>query len=143
MKVEFVVKGAPVAKARARVVRGRAYTPEATKGYEERVTVGALQAMNLCGLEMAERGIPVKVDMSIAIPMPASWSGRKKQRTQNTAHTQKPDASNFAKSIEDGCQGVVYEDDAQVFHVEATKQWDSEGQPGYVLVAFEWGEHLL
>ena len=143
MRVEFVVKGAPVAKARARVVRGRAYTPEATKGYEERVTAGALQAMSISGKQMAPHRVPVKADVSIAIPMPTSWSGRRKLREQCTAHTQRPDVDNLVKVILDGCKGVVFTDDTQVFHVEATKQWDSEGQSGYALVAFEWGEYLL
>ena len=141
MRVEFVVEGAPVAKARARVVRGMAYTPEATKGYEERVTAGALQAMG--SFVMASRREPVKADVSIAIPMPTSWSGQRKLREQCTAHTQRPDVDNLVKVILDGCKGVVFTDDTQVFHVEATKQWASEGQSGYVLVAFEWGEYLL
>ena len=141
MRVEFVVEGVPVAKARPRVVRGRAYTPEATKGYEERVTAGALQAMS--GLVMASRREPVKAGVSISVPMSASWSGRRKRREQHTAHTQRPDVDNLVKVILDGCKGVVFTDDTQVFYVEATKRWAGEGHPGYVLVAFEWGEHLL
>ena len=143
MRVEFVVEGAPVAKARPRVVRGRAYTPEATKVYEERVTAGALNAINLCGLAMPSRCEPVKANVSIGIPMPASWSGRRKRREQRTTHTQRPDIDNLVKVILDGCKGVVFTDDTQVFHVEVTKRWASEGQLGYILVAFEWGEHLL
>ena len=141
MRIEFVVEGAPVAKARPRVVGGRAYTPEATKGYEERVTAGALQAMS--GLVMASRREPVKAGVTISVPMSASWSGRRKRREQHTAHTQRPDIDNLVKVILDGCKGVVFTDDTQVSHVEATKHWASEGQSGYALVAFEWGEHLL
>ena len=84
MRVEFAVEGAPVAKARARVVRGRAYTPEATKGYEERVTAGALNAINLGGLVMPSPREPVKANVSIGIPMPVSWSGRR--NTEGAAH---------------------------------------------------------
>ena len=143
MRIEFVVEGAPVAKARPRVVRGRAYTPEATKGYEERVTARALNAMNLRGLVMPSRREPVKADVSIGIPMPASWSGRRKLREQCTAHTQRPDVDNLVKVILDGCKGVVFTDDTQVFHVEATKHWAGEGQSGYVLVGLEWGGVLV
>ncbi len=139
-RIEFAVEGAPVAKARARVVRGGAYTLEATKGYEERVTAEALQAMS--GLVMATRREPIKADVSIHIPMSASWSGRRKLREQHTAHMQRPDIDNLVKSILDGCEGVVFENDTQVFHIQATKRWAGEGEPGYALVAFEWGEHL-
>ncbi len=109
MRVEFAVEGAPVAKARARVVRGRAYTPEATKGYEERVTAGALNAINLGGLVMPSPREPVKANVSIGIPMPVSWSGRRKRREQRTAHTQRPDIDNLVKVILDGCKGDVYD----------------------------------
>ena len=85
MRVEFAVEGAPVAKARARVVRGRAYTPEATKGYEERVTAGALNAINLGGLVMPSPREPVKANVSIGIPMPVSWPWRRLRRIARRA----------------------------------------------------------
>ncbi len=57
------------------------------------------------------------------VPMPASWSNRKKLRMNKTPHEQTPDVDNFLKALMD----AVYLDDSKVWDVRVTKYWAFEG----------------
>lgn len=72
-----------------------------------------------------------KVELSIEgdhvtfyIPMPKSWSGKKKNEHYDTPHMQKPDCDNLLKALMD----AVYEDDSSVYDVRITKFWSYEGK---------------
>ena len=75
--------------------------------------------MSISGLVMPSRREPVKADVSIAIPMPTSWSGRRKLREQCTAHTQRPDVDNLVKVIlvVDAGDGFRYQDPPEMRRV--------------------------
>ncbi|SVD01833.1 uncharacterized protein METZ01_LOCUS354687 [marine metagenome] len=62
------------------------------------------------------------------VPMPKSWSKKKKAQFEGKPHQQRPDLDNYLKAWKDS----VYEEDAIVWHVEATKLWTSG--PGYIMV---------
>ena len=62
------------------------------------------------------------------VPMPKSWSKKKKTQYDGKPHQQTPDLDNFLKAWKDS----VYEEDAIVWNVEATKLWTSG--PGYIMV---------
>ena len=62
------------------------------------------------------------------VPMPKSWSKKKKAQFEGKPHQQRPDLDNYLKAWKDS----VYEEDAVVWHVEATKLWTSG--PGYIMV---------
>jgi Holliday junction resolvase RusA-like endonuclease len=62
------------------------------------------------------------------VPMPKSWSKKKKVQFEGKPHQQRPDLDNFLKAWKDS----VYEEDAIVWNVEATKLWTSG--PGYIMV---------
>ena len=116
MIVEFTVPGQPVGKGRPRIgkvgAHARMFTPEKTVNYEGLVAHAAHQAM-------AGRGLitgPVDMQVEIVMQIPASWSA-KKQRDAAAGlvlPATKPDCSNVIKAVEDGMNGVVYKDDAQI-----------------------------
>jgi len=62
------------------------------------------------------------------VSMPKSWSKKKKTQYDGKPHQQRPDLDNYLKSWKDS----VYEEDAIVWNVEATKLWTSG--PGYIMV---------
>jgi len=62
------------------------------------------------------------------VQMPRTWSKKKKALYDGKPHQQRPDLDNFLKAWKDS----VYEEDAIVWHVEATKLWTSD--PGYIMV---------
>ena len=62
------------------------------------------------------------------VPMPKSWSKKKKAQFEGKPHQQRPDLDNYLKAWKDS----VYEEDAIVWHVEATKLWTSRS--GFITV---------
>ncbi len=58
------------------------------------------------------------------IPMPASWSKKKKKIYGTQPHRQKPDLDNLIKALGDS----LYEDDSILYSYTATKVWGYEGK---------------
>jgi Holliday junction resolvase RusA-like endonuclease len=57
------------------------------------------------------------------LPMPKSWSAKKREEMNGEAHTQKPDIDNLLKSLMD----AVFPDDSHVWDVRITKLWGDKG----------------
>lgn len=114
-----MAKGRPkFARRGAHVV---AYTPAATVSYENLVKMAATLAMR--GVEPTAG--PVALSVRLNMQIPASWS--KKRRSLAAAGliaaTKKPDADNVLKGIKDGCNGIIWRDDAQVVRIVLEKQY--------------------
>lgn len=58
------------------------------------------------------------------LPMPKSWSKKKKKEMDGKPHQQKKDVDNLLKALLD----VVYKDDSGVWDVRITKRWGVKGQ---------------
>lgn len=71
---------------------------------------------------------PLDLVLAIFMPVPASWSKRKRADALSGAlcHLVKPDASNILKSVEDAMNGVVYADDSQIVSLRITKCYSDE-----------------
>lgn len=66
-------------------------------------------------------------DIEFGIPMPKSWSKKKKYQMDGEAHTQKPDLDNLLKALLDAHMG----DDAGVHTLNRlTKVWSDHGYIG-------------
>lgn len=57
------------------------------------------------------------------IPMPPSWSMKKRRQMDGKPHQQKPDVDNILKAILD----AVYASDAGVWDIRVVKLWSDEG----------------
>jgi Holliday junction resolvase RusA-like endonuclease len=57
------------------------------------------------------------------IPMPASWSGKKKERMAGAPHQQTPDVDNCLKALLD----ALHVEDKGVYDVRTTKRWARTG----------------
>lgn len=125
--IEFIIPGQPVAKGRPKFARRGAhvvaYTPEKTASYENLVKIAATTAM--CG--QVPSGKPIALSISINLQIPASWSGKRRAQAELGAiyATKKPDADNVLKGIKDGCNGIVWRDDAQVVRVMLEKRYSA------------------
>ena len=63
-------------------------------------------------------------DIEFHIPMPKSWSKKKKELHNGTPHKQRPDLDNYIKAWCDS----VFEEDSVVWRFKASKRWtDKEG----------------
>lgn len=96
-------------KGRVRFVRatGRTYTPDATAEAMELIRMA--YAKESQGL-MAEKGVPVRVSITTARPMPKS----RPKRVEEEPDVYKPDVDNVAKLVLDALNGVAWADDTQV-----------------------------
>lgn len=125
--IAFSVPGAPVPKGRPRATtiagRARLYTPARTSTYESTVRLFAAQAM--AGAEPVTG--PLFVLMTFVLPVPQSWSKRKQAAALagEVYPTGKPDSTNLAKAVEDGCNGVVWVDDSQIVDTTIRKRYGS------------------
>jgi len=131
--IRFTIPGEAIPKARARtypqttktgqvIYRNgkpvmKSKTPGKTKAWEEFVSLVSRQAAVRNGLrEPIPLGTPIVLGCVFYMAIPSSWPSQKKQdaRDGKLRHTSNPDLSNLLKAIEDGAEGVLWQNDSQV-----------------------------
>lgn len=70
-----------------------------------------------------DRELPDTFHVIFTMPMPASWSEKRKSLFDGNPHQQKPDASNLLKAFED----CLWAEDSCIWDVRATKVWGMDG----------------
>lgn len=70
-------------------------------------------------VEVPESGVHI----TFVLPMPASWSRKKKAAMDGQPHQQKPDKDNLEKGLLD----AVFDEDCRVWDSRVTKLWGQEG----------------
>lgn len=122
----FCVPGKPKGKARARMSSrtGRWYTPQATEDYEAEVQQYALIAKPK--REYIEH--PCRLTIEIWQQPPKSWSKKRKKEVTDLKYpiTSKPDLDNIVKIIMDALNGIAWNDDKQVYAIDATRHYHEE-----------------
>lgn len=95
----------------------RTKTPDKTKAWEQYVSLIARQARTRARIDHPHSG-PVMLGCVFYIAIPKSWSEAKKQQARDgnirPIVVGEPDTSNLIKSIEDGCQGVLWVNDTAI-----------------------------
>ena len=121
----FHIPGPPVPKARPRVVKGHAFTPQKTADYENTVrwcykaaAGGAAPISTPCAVEMVFR---------FAIPASARRKRLPDLIKPGDPHTHRPDIDNLSKAVLDALNGLAFTDDALVVGIAARKEY---GEPG-------------
>lgn len=77
----------------------------------------------LVSLWGVDRELPEQIGLIFIIPMPESWSEKKKVLMDGNPHQTKPDIDNLAKSIFD----CLADADAYIWRVNAVKYWGRSG----------------
>nr|SAY41722.1 Endodeoxyribonuclease RusA [Serratia marcescens] len=62
--------------------------------------------------------------VTFVLPMPESWSKKKRAEMAGKPHQQKPDADNLLKALMD----AIYSEDCAVWDVRVTKRWGNAGE---------------
>lgn len=144
--IVIVVPGEPVGKGRGRVGRingqPRVFTPSKTRRYEELLSICARQAMRGNDLMVG----PLQIEIEAWFTMPTSMH-RKREPREEIWKTTRPDLDNVIKML-DALNGIVWQDDAQVVRIVASKlcarqggaaslvirvtEAEEEQKPGYV-----------
>lgn len=125
MILSFTVSGIPVGKGRARFSTrngiARAYTPAKTRRFEDMIRCEAVDAMG--GRDPIDEGVLVSV--TAYVPMPKSWSKKKRELAVDGAIKPivRPDADNFSKAALDGCNAIIFRDDSLVTDLIVRKRY--------------------
>ena len=123
--ITITVNGEVVAKGRPRMTRrGFIYTPAATRKYEAHARLAAQVAMG----NRAPLQDPVRIEVSIELPVPTSWSNKRRLAALagKIAPTARPDIDNYIKTALDAINTIVVTDDAQVVEIRARKQFSDQ-----------------
>lgn len=70
------------------------------------------------------KDIPVPYHVIFVLPMPKSWSKKKRIEMAGAPHRQKPDKDNLEKALLD----ALFEDDSHVWDGRVSKLWGDAGQ---------------
>lgn len=76
--------------------------------------------VRLHNVQLPESGFHV----TFIIPMPPSWSRKKRQQFDGQPHQSKPDMDNLMKALMD----AIYDDDAHIWDGRITKRWGDTGK---------------
>ena len=116
----FIVRATPIAKPRMTrqdkwkqrpaVMRYRSFADEV------RLAVGRTTKLDIA---------PLRLDWIAYLPMPASWSKRKREQMRGQPHRAKPDRDNIDKGIMD----ALFTDDSAVAQGRMAKYWDDGNGP--------------
>lgn len=134
--LEFFIPGEPRGKGRPRAARrGKhiaLYTDDKTAAYEGLVALCANQAMK--GRPLIKQAMRLTVD--VRLPVRQSWSKRKQADALSGTlpAITKPDLDNVVKAVKDGCNGVVWLDDALVVRYGPDTGKRYAAQPGVRVV---------
>lgn len=130
--ISFIVPGKPQGKARARTgynpiaKRITSYTPENTVLYENLI--------KMCYQSTTAHRFDYEVPLSLKVTayFEPTKSESKKRRLQmlqgQIAPLKKPDTDNIVKAVMDALNGLAYEDDKQVVHLEVFKRYGEQAR---------------
>jgi Holliday junction resolvase RusA-like endonuclease len=89
--------------------------------------------VRLHGMALPEGGARIV----FMLPMPASWSAKKRASMAGQPHQQKPDTDNLIKAVQD----AILDDDCRIYDISGCKFWAVSGSitvidgPAYTLPA--------
>lgn len=112
MEFDLFIPIIPQPQRRARSARkqARPYKDAKTRAYELALATWVRRA--IVGLDVPTYA-PCKIGGVFCMPIAESWS--KKKKANPPIHTAKPDFDNLLKGLKDGLQGVLWDNDSQVF----------------------------
>ena len=128
--IRFSVEGSPRGKGRPRTTHRRnkvhIYTDAKTQNYEELVSFRAVMAMK--GRKILVGPVMMRITAYSPIPKGASAKKAAEMRDAFIVPAKRPDADNICKSVMDGCNGVVFKDDAQVVTLLVKKRYADDAR---------------
>lgn len=121
--IRLIIPGEPVAKARPRVTKWGAYTPEKTKNYE--TLVRELYIIQH-GQTLLEGELEVKIKAYFTIPKSTSKKRKALMVSKDIRPIKRPDLDNVMKSVTDALNEIAYKDDSQIVSATVSKYYSEE-----------------
>lgn len=128
--VQFTVMGKPTPMQRARfnTKTHRAYTPDESMEYRQRIQA-AYRASIDDGDEPFAQSIPLSMSIVVTLPLsiPKSWTKAKRQQAEDVemepTSKNTGDVDNYAKAVQDALNGLAYHDDSQIVRLTVRKRY--------------------
>lgn len=117
MRIEFIVPGEPIGKARPRVTRHGTFTPKKTRQYEELIRSCWLKQSG----ERFPDDVPIRMRVDAYFSVPKSLSKIRRMELIGEPHHKRPDIDNVCKIVQDACNDHAYKDDSRIYQVTASK----------------------
>ena len=136
--IHFKIEGKPVPQGRPRAARMgagvRMYDPPKSKAYKQMVAAKVRSYMKINGIEMMEE--PLIVHLNFYFKPPKSYTKKKLKLIEEGKlyYTKLGDVDNLAKGLLDGCNKLLFKDDAQIVSLTSSKYY---GKEDYVDVKVE------
>lgn len=132
----YILKGDPIPLARAR----HAYTHVYDSQKKEKL-IGSIHIKKQHNQEPLFTG-PLSLNITFYVPMPTSWSGKKKMELEETPVHVKPDLSNYIKFVEDIANGIIYTDDSLIASITSQKLYSYEPRTEFIISEIAHGKNL-
>ena len=136
--INFKIEGRAQPQGRPRAVRMgvgvRMYDPPKSKAYKQMVAAKVRSYMKINGIEMIED--PLIVHLNFYFKPPKSYTKKKLKLIEEGKlhYTKLGDVDNLAKGLLDGCNKLLFKDDAQIVSLISSKYY---GKEDYVDVKVE------
>ena len=122
----FEVLGNPQGKARARVTKWGAYTPDKTVLYENLIKMSFQQKYR--NFKQLEGYLRVKITAVFEPVKSTSKKNKELMYQQQIRPAKKPDIDNIAKCVLDALNGIAYKDDIQVVELTVNKHYGTNAR---------------
>lgn len=129
MKLDFIITGTPKPQARPKFFRNKAgymgtYSPKSdwfnivyTETLKKKQEL--LGDKKLCGM--------INIRLDFYLPIPSSFSNKKKIMMEFQPVTKKPDIDNLVKAVMDAINYTnLWEDDSRIWKIESSKVYSKE-----------------
>ena len=123
MTLIIEIPGEPIALQRARASRNRFYDPQ----FKAKENLAWYVKKQLGDLFAAFQS-PLFVKLEFYMPMPLSWSKKKREKLIEQPCMKHTDIDNLSKFIFDALNKIVWYDDSIICRLEATKTYALEGK---------------
>lgn len=123
MKYGITIQGEPVPKGRPRLGKGKTYTPEKTRQYENMVKLIYMHKHGATIEQLAGEQLRMTIRAFFGIPKSKSKKLKQSMELNETRPIKRPDVDNIIKVVADALNGIAYADDSQIVEVVAGKYY--------------------
>lgn len=132
--MQFIIPGKPIEKKRARFTAASGFPRAYSIQHKDENLVRSIITETLPKNFKPIEG-PLLLIIGFLMPLPKSYSKKKKDSIVGLFHNKKPDLTNLIKFYEDALNGVLYADDSQIVKIDAYKRWSDEPKTCIQLVS--------
>lgn len=127
MSMIYEIPGPPIAWKRPRLNGKRFFDAQAKQKKDIQYLIQNLAERSLLNAEA------LKVVIEYQMPIPKSWSRRRRLDAIGKPHVSRPDLSNLIKFIEDALNGIMWKDDSLIYELHCRKFYSEVPRTSFIV----------